>query len=195
MQSSNANPRRINKGRSLIGLLDNYTVIDIETTGLDPQHNNIIEIAALRVVNGEPGEQFSTLVNPACKVNKFITDLTGITNKMLANAPMIMDVLPGYLDFIGEGIVVGHNVNFDINFIYENTEKHLQQSFTNDFLDTMKLSRKLFSENRHHRLCDLVMRFGICESVEHRALADVFQTQRCYEYMKEYIKTNGIIKY
>lgn len=132
------------------------------------------------------------LVNPGYEIDDFITELTGITNGMLASAPTIADVLPGFLTFVSDSVVIGHNVNFDINFIYDTCSSVLNKSFSNDFIDTMRLSRRLFPQEHHHRLCDLIERFGIGDAVEHRALADVEQTHRCYLYMKQYMEANAI---
>lgn len=183
---------RENKGASLIELLDDFTVIDVETTGLDPKYDSIIELAAIKYRNGLPVEEFCTLVNPCQIIDDFITELTGITNEMLSQAPEISEVLTSYLNFIDSDIVVGHNVNFDINFIYDQAAILGLPSFGNDYVDTMRLSRRLFKEERHHRLCDLVERFSIDSVAAHRALADCATTVKCYEYMKDYINKNGL---
>lgn len=183
---------RTGKGESLLALPATYTVVDLETTGLDPQWNDIIEFGAIRVENGVVSDRYSTLVNPGYKIDDFITELTGITNEMLASAPSVEKVLPDFLDFVGNSLVVGHNVNFDINFIYDTCTSVLQKTFPNDFIDTMRLSRRLFPQERHHRLCDLIERFGIGDAVEHRAFADAEQTNRCYLYIKQHMEVNGI---
>lgn len=183
---------RPEKGRSLSALADKYVAVDIETTGLDCRGSGIIELAAVRMEHGEVTGSFSTFVDPGHPISYFITNLTGITNAMLKGAPDIATALPYFLDFVGSNIVVGHNVNFDINFIYDNCVRHLGCPFPNDFIDTMRLSRMLFGEHRHHRLCDLIERFCICDTVAHRALSDAMQTGLCYEYMKRYIVEHGI---
>jgi len=111
---------------------------------------------------------------------------------MLITALAIESVLPELLSFVGDNILIGHNINFDINFIYDNCEEILNKPFTNDFVDTMRLSRRLFPLERHHRLTDLVERFGIDSGIEHRALSDVNHTYRCYLYMKQFTKDNDI---
>ncbi len=183
---------RDSKGESLLELVADYMVVDLETTGLDPRWNDIIEIGAIRVKGGAIVDSFASLVNPGYEIDDFITELTGITNKMLSTASDIRVVLPNFLDFVGGNIVIGHNVNFDINFIYDNCVYALNRTFSNDFIDTMRLSRRLFPRNHHHRLCDLIERFNVGSTVEHRALADVIQTNQCYEYMKRYMTDNRI---
>lgn len=183
---------RTRKGESLLTLPTTYTVVDLETTGLDPRWNDIIEFGAMRVENDVVLDRYSALVNPGYEIDDFITELTGITNEMLASAPAVADVLPGFLNFVGDTVVVGHNVNFDINFIYDTCIRVFSKSFPNDFVDTMRLSRRLFPQERHHRLCDLIERFGTGDVVEHRALADVEQTNRCYLNIKRYMEENFI---
>lgn len=183
---------RSEKGKSLLEICDSFVVIDTETTGLDPQWDDIIELAAIRVNQNCIVERFQTLVNPNCEIDEFITELTGITNDMLAEAPLLENAMPQFIDFVGTDVVVGHNVNFDINFIYDNCIQLGLRPFSNEFIDTMRLSRRLFKDEPHHRLTDLICRFKIGDSVEHRALSDAIQTKYCYDYMKNYINQNQI---
>ena len=94
-----------------------YTVLDIETTGLSPKNNEIIELSALKIRNKEVVREFSVLVNPGCHISSFITDLTGINDAMVKDALCIEDALNSFIGFIGKDKVVGHNVMFDLNFI------------------------------------------------------------------------------
>ena len=164
--------------------LPDYVVLDLETTGLSPERDEIIEIGAVRAERGELTGAFSQLVNPGFPVSGFITNLTGIGNAMLAGAPGLDEVLPQFLRFVGGSVVVGHNVSFDLGFLDAACRRRLGVSFANDYVDTMRLSRRLFPQYRHHRLCDLTERFGVEAPVSHRALADVLQTRDCYEYMR-----------
>lgn len=184
-------PKREHKGDSLLTFPESYVVIDIETTGLDPRFDDIIELAGIKYVNGTETERFQTLVY--AEVDEFITELTGITNEMLKDAPKIDDALPRFLAFIGDYIVVGHNVNFDINFIYDWAEYLNLSVFSNDFVDTMRISRKLYKELKSHKLSALSDYLDIENSVEHRALADCITTQGCFAKMRDYAdKIGGI---
>ncbi|MDR0994164.1 MAG: exonuclease [Verrucomicrobiota bacterium] len=185
-------PSRPFKGKSLLDLGSDYMCVDIETTGFDPEYDDIIELAAVRVHAGSVSKSFSSLVNPGHSLDSFITDLTGITDEMLSTAPPIREVLPQFLSFVGSSVLVAHNANFDINFLYDNSIRCGLSPLNNDFIDTMRISRNVFKEERHHRLKDLVLRFGIPCEVEHRSLSDVNNTVLCYEYMSKYIKQNGI---
>lgn len=121
--------KRPNKGKSLLVFPDDYTVIDIETTGLDPLFDDIIEIAGIKYRENKEIERFQSLINPGRKIGDFIVELTGITNEMLLDAPSIETVLPRFLEFVGNDTIVGHNVHFDINFIYDNVENLKMSSF------------------------------------------------------------------
>ena len=185
-------PVKRNKGKSLLSLLDDYVVIDLETTGFDPRFDEIIELGAIRYNKGIETERYSSLVKPEDEIDEYITELTGITNDMLANAPSINEVLPQYLDFIGESTVVGHNVNFDINFIYDEYKYILGKEFKNDFVDTLRLSRKVFPDLINHKLATLAKEFNIEVSTSHRSLADCEVTAHVYEYLKSYINENDV---
>jgi len=183
---------RDKKGQSLLKLLDDYVVVDIETTGLSSEHNEIIEIGAIRVVGGKIIDKRNALIKPNRKIPLYITQLTGISNEMVATAPPIKDVLPKFLEFISDSVVVGHNVHFDINFLYDNLLRHHGTHLQNNFIDTMRLSRHLFKDFENHQLGTLVAKFGITTTAKHRALPDCQVTHECYEYMKNYMSTNNI---
>jgi len=160
------------KGKSLLAFPKDCTVIDIETTGLDPQWDEIIELAALRVRSGQVVDRFTSLVHPECKIDRFITDLTGITNEAVADAPYIIEILPQYLDFIGTDIVVGHNVHFDVNFVYDAAVRCLDKKFQNDVVDTMRLARHVLPELGSHCLANVAAALGVHQNGEHRSLVD-----------------------
>ncbi len=188
------------KGNSTILDLKDYVVIDTETTGLDYNSDSLIEVAGLKVKDGKVVAYFSELIKPAyytiCDedivdycvvdgqkvryVDSFITSLTGITNRMLENARSEKEVLSEFLNFIGENIVIGHNVNFDINFIYDAAELSLGQKFSNDFIDTLRVARKVLKNLKHHRLSDLAEYYNIPQMEAHRALGDCFTTIQVY---------------
>lgn len=178
---------RINKGSSLIGFPDDFIVLDLETTGLDPYYSEIIEIAAIKIRNGVAVETFETLIKPHQDIDEFITILTGISNEMVSNAPYLTDVLPQILAFISNDIIVGHNINFDINFLYDNLERFLKKPLSNDFIDTMRLSRKALPYLPHHRLIDIAEYFAVFPNGYHRALNDCQTTYECFLKIKEYV--------
>lgn len=187
-----------NKGKSLIVFPDKYCVIDIETTGLSPDFDSIIEVSAVKFSNGREVDHFTSLIKPedtyddGSYIDEFIEELTGITNEMLSSAPDSLTVFKQFKAFLGDNILIGHNVSFDINFLYDNFMNYLSEPFANDFVDTMRFSRMLHPEERHHRLKDLSERYGIDYSGAHRALADCYLTQACLERLSaEILQTYG----
>lgn len=186
---SNAQTIRESKGRSIIAFPDTYCVIDVETTGRSPQWDHIIEVAAVKISDGRETGRFSSLIQPPSMpggtyVDGFIAALTGITDEMLAGAPFAPDVLAELAAFVGDVPVVGHYVGFDINFIYDSFDRYLDRPFSNDYIDTLRLSRKLHPEMSHHRLADLVELFDVAHNNAHRAMGDVEATAECFARLK-----------
>ncbi|SHF17515.1 BRCT domain-containing protein [Alkalibacter saccharofermentans] len=178
------------KGSSLMNIIPNYTVIDIETTGLDPRYDEIIELAAVKVRDFQVVDEFQALIEPTFPIDEFITQKTGITNEMLKGQPIIEAMIPEFLNFIGDDIVVGHNVNFDINFVYDNS-KHIKE-FDNDFIDNLRLVRKIYPEFENHRL-DTVMKYlEVDPRTIHRALNDCHVTNECFIKTVRKIESEGI---
>lgn len=179
------------KGKNLFSVPSSYCIIDIETTGLSPDFDSIIEVSAVKYIDGKEVGNFTSLIKPeetyddGTYIDDFIEKLTGITNEMLSTAPDPMPVFKQFKDFIGENILIGHNVNFDINFLYDNFEHYLSEKLDNDFVDTMRFSRFLHPEEAHHRLEDLAERYKIDYSGAHRSLNDCYITHACYEHLQE----------
>ncbi|EIK82919.1 DNA polymerase III [Gardnerella pickettii 00703Bmash] len=160
-------------------LIDDYCVLDTETTGLSAYYDEIIEIGILRVRNNEIVDRYDQLVKPSTGVDGFITALTGITNEMLEGMPSIADVKTAVLSFIGEDIILGHNTSFDMRFLNEGFKEQL----SNQYMDTMQFARKLYPELKHYSLSDLTDYLGLHNN-EHRALADCIATKELYDAVK-----------
>lgn len=175
------------KGISLKALPEDFTVLDIETTGLNAARDKIIEIAALRVRSGKIVAEYSTLINPCCAINPWISGLTGITNEMVASAPTISEVIFSAREFIGSDIILGHNVSFDIGFIYNACANNCAPALFNDYVDTLRISRRVLPNLPHHRLKDLVEYFNITVENAHRAAEDCIATLKCYYALRESI--------
>ena len=187
---SSAQTIRESKGRSIIAFPDTYCVIDVETTGRSPQSDHIIEVAAVKISDGQEVGRFSSLIQPPSMpggdfVDDFIVALTGITDEMLAGAPFAPDVLEEFAAFVGDLPVVGHYVSFDINFLYDSFDRYLDRPFSNDYIDTLRIARKLHPEMSHHRLADLVDHFGVTHNEVHRAMGDVEATAECFARLKD----------
>ena len=154
-----------------------FCVLDIETTGGSPAGCGITEIGALRFRGGELDGTFHTLVNPHQEIPAFITVLTGITQAMVIEAPPIEQALPALIEFIGEAVVVGHNVRFDLSFLNAAAERLGYGRLANRSVDTYALARRLVrSELRDLRLGTLAAFFGSPTTPNHRALEDARAT-------------------
>ena len=181
------------KGKYLRQLFDEYVVIDIETTGLDPYFDEIIEIAALKIKDGICVDQFQSLCKPMEEISEFISQLTGITNEDLSTAPDLDTVLKDFFPFVDGEILVGHNVNFDVNFLYDNIKDKLGYPLSNNYVDTMYLSRSLFQDKlKRYKLKYIAKEFNLLHQPSHRGLDDCFATFDLYEYIKNYVTKNGI---
>lgn len=178
-------PNRSKKGKSCIGFPTSYCVVDLETTGLSADFDEIIEIGAIKYQEGVEVDRFQTLVKPEYPVDSFITELTGITNQMLADAPKIDAVIGDFESFVGDLIVVGYNVSFDVNFLYDNFMQCMEKPFPNDFIDCLRMARKLHPDMPHHRLKDLAELYGLDCGNAHRTIADCLLTQQCYEHLQQ----------
>lgn len=187
---------RIFKGNSLVKSIQNFVVVDIETTGLSPAKNDIIEIGAVKYELNRPVSTFQSLVQPTRRISKSdkfvsseITKITGITDDMLRTAPGTSEVLKNFRRFLGGQIIVGHNVNFDINFLYDNLSEKLGKFLTNDYVDALRLSRMFLKNLEHHSLQDTCDYFHIRNLRAHRALQDCLATGQCYLKFQKYLES------
>ena len=175
-----------NRGKKLSDYVSSYVVFDLETTGTSPKTEAIIEISALKVVDGKVVDTFSTLVNPEKPISPGATAVNGITDDMVKNEPTLDIVLPQFNEFIEEYILVGHNIHcFDMKFIWKAAEALFGQTISNDYIDTLPMSRKRLPQLAHHRLVDLATYYDIDTAGAHRALQDCIMNQLCFEYMQD----------
>jgi DNA polymerase III epsilon subunit family exonuclease len=172
----------------------NFTIIDIETTGLSKHSDKITEIAAARVRDGKVVDSFQTLVNPEMHIPSFITKLTGITNSMVADAPKIHEVLEGFVSFLGKDTFVAHNATFDFGFLAHNLQKHHGHELCNEKLCTRKLANRLVPELPRKRLGDLCEHFNVENEAAHRAMGDVNATVKVFSNMLGKLEAQGISK-
>lgn len=164
------------KGQSLS---DTFVVFDIETTGLSFKNHKITEIGAVKITNGEVVDRFSALIDPQVKLEAKITELTGITDELLAGKPLISEVLPEFMAFVSDSILVAHNASFDTAFIKENcSQLGLEFDFT--VLDTLTLSRLLLKDLKRHKLNLIAKYLGISLENHHRAVDDAQATAEIF---------------
>jgi DNA polymerase-3 subunit epsilon len=154
-----------------------FCVIDFETTGGSPTECSITEVGAVKLRGGECLGTYQTLVNPGCAIPPEITVLTGITQAMVVPAPRIESVLPSLLEFVGDAVIVGHNVRFDVGFLQAALERDQRPRVTNRTVDTVALARRLVrDEVPNCKLGTLARQFRLDHTPSHRALDDALAT-------------------
>ena len=177
------------KGQSLD---EKYVVFDIETTGFSPVTNRIIEIGAVKVENGEITERFSTFVNPQVPIPFHIEKLTSINDSMVMDADPIEVVLPRFLEFVGDAILVAHNANFDVSFIKENAKRQgIPVDFT--YVDTVGIARALLTGQSKYTLDAVAKTLGISLENHHRAVDDAECTAEIFVKFIEMLKKDNIL--
>lgn len=167
-------------------LVSSYVVFDLETTGLSAGINEIIEIGAVKVIDGRVQSKFNTLVNPGQYIPAALSQKIHITNAMVADKPKIDTVLPRFAEYIGTLPLVAHNAAFDMSFILRACDK-CGITLTNPVIDTLYLSRHYLKECKRHNLAYLTDYFDISLTNAHRAYYDAKATQQLFEIIKEYI--------
>ena len=156
-----------------------YVVFDLETTGLDATKEEIIEIGACKVVNGRIDETFATFVKPSKHIPKEITELTGITDDMVKDAPTINYVMPDFYKFCDGATLVCQNTAFDTSFIY-NLSKKLSYNFDHPTMDTMIMARQKLPGLKNYKLGTIVERLNISLENAHRAIDDATATAKAF---------------
>lgn len=164
-------------------MTDSYISIDLETTGLEPKKDKIIEIGALRVEKGRITDTFSTFVNPGCKLEERITELTGICDEDLKEAPGIQEVLPELLEFMGDLPILGHSILFDFSFL-KRAAVNEKIVFEKNAIDTLKIARKYLPELESRSL-DYLCNYYQIPHQAHRALEDAKATHLLYGRLAE----------
>ena len=182
----------VEAGRPLSGVT--FVVVDLETTGASPAACEITEIGAVKLRGGECLGRFQTLVNPGVAIPPEITYLTGITDAMVGPAPLIEPVLASFAEFLGDAVVVGHNVRFDLGFIEAVRRRQEQPKLDNPVVDTVALARRLVREEvRDCRLGTLARHFRLDHQPTHRALDDALATGELLHLLLERAGTLGVL--
>ncbi len=176
------------KGQDLQGT---FIVFDLETTGFSPIKDKIIEIGAVKVKKGKITERFSTFVNPQIPIPFKITQLTSITDAMVLDAPPIEEVLPRFLEFVGDGVLVAHNASFDVSFIEQNCRyQDIQPDFTS--VDTVAMARVLLPTLSRFKLNIVAKALNISLENHHRAVDDAGATAEIFEKFVEMLAERDI---
>lgn len=170
---------------------DTFVVFDLETTGLTAAHEEIIEIGAVKTKNGEIIDRFSQFVKPSKEIPAKITELTGISNEMVADAPSIETVLPEFLEFCKDAVLVAHNAPFDTGFV-RYAAFRLGLPFEYPIVDTLELSRMLLPELKRHKLNLVAEHLGVSLENHHRACDDAEATAGIFFKLVERLKEKDI---
>ena len=167
-----------------------YCVLDIETTGLSFRTEKITEVGAVIYKNGEVIKEFECFVNPEKPIPEEVVEVTHITDDMVKDAETIENILPKFLEFIGDRIIVAHNADFDVGFIKYNAEK-LGIKLENTYIDTLRLAKDLFPDYKKYKLGIIADKLGIKVDVAHRALDDVITLVKVFKVMQDMLKEKG----
>lgn len=178
----------ISKGE-LSTMLKSYIAFDIETTGLDPTENEIIEIGALKVREGKVADRFIEFLRPLSPISPAITSLTGITDEMVADAREGSHVVRDFLDFCGDDVLIGHNVIFDYSFVKCSAAKD-GLSFEKKGIDTLKIAKKVLAHLESKSLGTLCEHYHIENKSAHRAYHDALATAKLYQTLAHYYEEN-----
>ena len=170
-----------------------YCVLDLETTGFSATTEKITEVGIMKIKNGEVLDQFSCFVNPEKHIPQRVSEVTNITDDMVADSETIDKVFPKILDFIKDSVLVAHNAPFDMGFLKQNA-KNLGYEFDYTYLDTLSLAKDLFPDYKKYKLGKIADNLGIKVEVAHRALDDVDTTVKVFNVMMDMIKKRGAKK-
>ena len=177
------------QGKLLNQYIEDYVLFDLETTGVSSYSDEVIEISAVKVRKGKIVDEFSELVNPCRKIPWQASQVNNITDNMVAKAPTFDIVLKKFIEFIGEDVLVGHNIaSFDMKFIYRDCEKYYGRTISNDYIDTLRLAKVCFPTWRNRKLSDLADYYGISTDGAHRALTDCKINQKVFELLGKEMK-------
>ncbi len=168
-------------------MLRSYIAFDVETTGLSPLENEIIEIGALKVRDGKVAERFMEFIKPTGSIAPAITSLTGITDEMVSDARPRCQVIPDFLDFCGDDILIGHNISFDYSFMKCSAAAE-GQPFEKMGIDTLKIAQKVHRDLESKSLGSLCDYYHIENRSAHRAYHDALATAKLYQTLAHYFE-------
>src|SRR5579863_4496361 len=172
-----------------------FSVIDIETTGSVPGRDGMTEIAIVRVQDGRIEQTWRSFVNPCAPIPAFITQLTGISEEMVADAPPARELLPAIVERIGGAILVGHNVRFDAGFLDSELRRNGMGGLTNPTVDTLTLARRTIAEVANYKLGTLTRELGLDVERHHRALADARATAELLVHCIKRLEDCGVFTF
>ena len=163
-------------------MIKDYVAFDLETTGLNVESDYIIEIGALKVKDGKVCDRFIEFLKPQVPITPMITNITGITNEMVAGARNTRDIIRDFVEFCGDFILVGHNIMFDYKFMKKYASEY-GYTFEKSGIDTLKIARKTLCNLESKSLGTLCEHYNIINQAAHRAYHDALATAKIYHYL------------
>ena len=170
----------LKQGKELNMFLSDYVIIDIETTGLNSNNNEVLEISALKVKSEEIIKEFDLLVKPMVPITPQITEITGITNSMVEQSPSIKDAFSDFITFIEDDVIVCFNASFDFGFLNHIAQELFRKVIGNDYIDTYHIAREHLPKMRL-TVPSLSKYYGINFSCNSRTLTDCYLVKGIYE--------------
>lgn len=162
--------------------INDYVLFDIETTGLSPESDEVVELSALKILDGEVVDEFSTLVNPGIHIPYTASNINSITDDMVKDSPTMEQVLKDFKAFIGDSVLMGHNIKrFDLKFIQRDAVRYLGKELPNGSLDTLFIANRYLPDLESRSLESLSYHYGISYAGAHRALADCHINKKVYD--------------
>lgn len=168
-----------------------FVAFDFETTGLHPAVDRVVEFGAVRFTVGTELAEFEELANPGMKINPDAARVSGITDEMVAGKPSIEEVLPRFMEFAGDAILIAHNAAFDTSFLRAELQRAGHPTVENLIIDTQTLAQKAFPGKKSYSLQNLVEMLGIPENNAHRARDDARQCMRLFEHCVQALSFMG----
>lgn len=165
-------------------MVESYVAFDLETTGLRPKYDKILEIGAVKIVCGEVTGTYETFIDCGAEIPERITELTGITQKMVEGSPDTREAVEGFLEFAGDSVLLGHNVLFDYSFM-KRSVVNLGGTFERCGIDTLAISRSCLPKLSGKSLDKMAAYYEIPQTQHHRALDDALTAARLYERLRE----------
>lgn len=175
------------KGSSVAKYVENYCVMDLETTDTNCLKAKVVEISVIKVRNSEVVDEFSTLINPHCHIPEDATAVNHISDDMVANSPCFEEIIDSFSSFVGDDVIVGYNnASYDMNIIYDLFMNLRGKAFSNNYIDVLHAAKRSLPELKRVNLETVSQYFSLNTEGEHRALKDCYLTKMCYEkiYMK-----------
>ncbi|HEX3722275.1 MAG TPA: exonuclease domain-containing protein [Nitrolancea sp.] len=169
-----------------------FVVLDVETTGLKPYRQRIIEIGVIRFAGGVRTDIYSTLVNPERRLPAYISQLTGIDDTMLVDAPLFHQIADDLVSFIGDALIVGYNVGFDLGFVNAELKRVERMSLINESLDLLPLASQLLTGIRRPGLDGLCRGLDIAQRERHRAMVDAEATALVFGRLLDVARERGL---